>query len=665
MAENTNRRPPAPGPRGRAMGPRPKIKKGVVKRLIKYIFKYYGPQVIVVGICLLLSSVSSIAMSVVMKNLIDRVIVPGIADGWDSIIPELMMVIGSVIIIYVIGILSTAIHPRIMAVVTQGTQKRLRDDMFSKMQTLPIKYFDTHPHGDIMSTYTNDTDATRQLIGQSLPSLLTSMVSTISLIGVMLYYSFSLFALVMVSVFMVLAITGNLGKKSAGFMMGQQKTLAKEEGFVEEMMTGLKVVKVFTHEEKAKDDFDKLNDELFNVSSSANKAGNILGPITNNVGNLFYVIVATVGGVLFAVGAKDISFGALVASIKDPEVGTTMISSLSLGIVVTFLGMFKQMSQMVGQMTQQITMVAMGLAGAGRVFELIDEEPEHDEGYVELVNVRRESDGTLTETKDHTNLWAWKHPHVQEGTVTYTELKGDIELENVDFGYVPEKLVLEDVTLHAKAGQKFAFVGATGAGKTTITNLINRFYDIPDGKIRFDGININKIKKADLRRSLGLVLQDVNLFTGTVMDNIRYGRLDATDEECIEAAKLANAHDFITRLPEGYNTELTGNGASLSQGQRQLLSIARAAVANTPAMILDEATSSIDTRTEALVQDGMDKLMQGRTVFVIAHRLSTVRNSDSIIVLDHGHVMERGNHDELIAQKGMYYQLYTGSFELE
>jgi ATP-binding cassette subfamily B protein len=434
-------------------------------------------------------------------------------------------------------------------------------------------------------------------------------------------------------------------------MVGRQKSLAKEEGFVEEMMTGLKVVKVFTHEQEAKNDFDKLNDQLYEDSMQADKNGNVLGPITNNVGNIFYVLIAVFGASLFALGAVNVSLQGIVP--------------LTLGVVVTFLGMFGQLSQMVGQMSQQITMVMMGIAGAGRVFDLIDEKPEEDHGYCELVNVKKNEKGELVETEESTNLWAWKHPHQEQGTVTYTELKGEIELENVDFGYVPDKLVLEDVSLHAKAGEKFAFVGATGAGKTTITNLINRFYDIPDGKIRFDGININKIKKPDLRRSLGLVLQDVNLFTGTVMDNIRYGRLNATDEECIEAAKLANAHDFITRLPEGYNTMLTGNGASLSQGQRQLLSIARAAVANTPAMILDEATSSIDTRTEALVQNGMDKLMEGRTVFVIAHRLSTVRNAKSIIVLDHGHIIERGSHDELINKKGVYYQLYTGAFEME
>ncbi len=639
-----------PGPR-RPMGPRPKIKKGVFKRLIKTIFGYYRPQLIVVAVCLIISAVSSIAMSVFMKRLIDECIIPGAETGWEAAAKQTVTVIATLAGIYLIGVICSFIYTRIMAVVCQGTLKRFRDAMFDNMQTLPIKYFDTHAHGDIMSTYTNDADAVRQIIGQSMPSLFSSIISIVGLSIVMLYYSIWLFLLVIVALFIVGKAGAHFGTKSGKYMVGRQQSLAKEEGFIEEMMTGLKVVKVFTHEEEAKKDFDRLNEQLYDDSMLADKNGNVLGPITNNVGNIFYVVLAVAGSVLYSLGAVNIC-------LKGVE-------PLTLGVVVTFLGMFRQLSQMVGQISQQITMVMMGLAGAGRVFDLIDEKPEEDHGYCELVNVRRGANGELIETTDKTNLWAWKHPHKEEGTVTYTELKGDIELENVDFGYVPEKLVLEDVSLHAKAGEKFAFVGATGAGKTTITNLINRFYDIPDGKIRFDGININKIKKPDLRRSLGLVLQDVNLFTGTVMDNIRYGRLDATDEECIEAAKLANAHDFITRLPEGYNTMLTGNGASLSQGQRQLLSIARAAVANTPAMILDEATSSIDTRTEALVQDGMDRLMEGRTVFVIAHRLSTVRNSRSIIVLDHGHIIERGNHEELIEKKGIYYQLYTGAFEME
>ncbi|MCR5585198.1 MAG: ABC transporter ATP-binding protein/permease [Lachnospiraceae bacterium] len=639
-----------PGP-NRRLGPRPQIKKGVFGRLLKTVFGYYGPQLTVVMICLLIAAVSQISMSVFMQKLIDECITPGIENGWDAVAKGTLELISVLACIYLLGVVCSFVYTRIMAVVCQGSLKRFRDAMFDKMQTLPIKYFDTHAHGDIMSTYTNDTDAVRQLIGQSLPSLFSSIIMIVGLMVVMLSYSIWLFLMVILAIFIIGRAGAHFGGKSGKYMVGRQQSLAKEEGFVEEMMTGLKVVKVFTHEEDAKKDFDKLNDKLYDDSMLADMNGNVLGPITNNVGNIFYVIIAIFGALLYGLGVVNVTIVGIVP--------------LTLGIVVTFLGMFGHLSQMVGQISQQITMVMMGIAGAGRVFELIDEKPEEDNGYCELVNVKKDENGNLVETKESTNLWAWKHPHQEQGTVTYTELKGEIELENVDFGYVPDKLVLEDVSLHARAGEKFAFVGATGAGKTTITNLINRFYDIPDGKIRFDGININKIKKPDLRRSLGLVLQDVNLFTGTVMDNIRYGRLDATDEECIEAAKLANAHDFITRLPEGYNTMLTGNGASLSQGQRQLLSIARAAVANTPAMILDEATSSIDTRTEALVQNGMDRLMEGRTVFVIAHRLSTVRNAKSIIVLDHGHIIERGSHDELIKKKGVYYQLYTGAFEME
>ncbi len=638
-----------PGPR--RMGPRPKVKKGTFKRLMKTVFGYYGAQLVVVMICLLVSSVSSIAMSVFMQKLIDDCITPGIKSGWDAVAVQTLKIILMLAGIYLIGIICNFAYNRIMAVVTQGTLKHLRDDMFDKMQTLPIKFFDTHAHGDIMSTYTNDTDAARQVIGQSMPNLFSSIISIVALVAVMLYYSLWMFLLVVVALIIIAFAGKHFGGKSGEYMVGRQKSLAAEEGYIEEMMTGLKVVKVFTHEEESKKDFDRLNEKLYEDSSLADKYGNVLGPITNNVGNIFYVIIAIFGATLVSLGAKNVCLKG--------------IEPLTLGIIVTFLGMFRQLSQMVGQISQQITTVMMGVAGAGRIFDIIDEEPEKDEGYCELVNCEYDEKGNLKETDRHTNIWAWKHPHQDSGEVTYTLLKGEIELENVDFGYVPGKLVLKDVSLHAKAGEKFAFVGATGAGKTTITNLINRFYDIPDGKIRFDGININKIKKPDLRRSLGLVLQDVNLFTGTVMDNIRYGRLDATDEECIAAAKLANADDFITRLPEGYNTMLTGNGASLSQGQRQLLSIARAAVANTPAMILDEATSSIDTRTEALVQDGMDKLMEGRTVFVIAHRLSTVRNSNSIIVLDHGQIIERGSHEELLEKKGIYYQLYTGAFEME
>ncbi|MCF0237664.1 MAG: ABC transporter ATP-binding protein [Sphaerochaetaceae bacterium] len=635
----------------RPMGPREKVKKGTLKRFMKMVVSLYKWRLLLVLICLLLSSLSSVAMSVFMKKIVDDCIVPGLSSSWGAVAGTCIKILSTLAVVYLLGILCTFIYTRTMATVTQGTIRHLRDSMFTKMQSLPIKYFDTHATGDIMSAYTNDTDAVRQLIGQSIPSLITAGTSVVALVAVMLYYSLWLTLMAFGGIFIISIITGYFGGRSAKYMVAQQKSLAKEEGFVEEMMNGLKVIKVFTHEEEAKAKFDELNAQLNHDSTEANMNGNILPPINNNVGNIFYVILSLMGGLLYVFNV--------------PNICLKGIEPITLGIVVTYLGMFRQMSQMVGQTTQQVTMIAMGLAGASRAFDLLDQEPEQDEGYCQLVNVEEKADGSLVETTKRTGLWAWKHPHKADGSVTYTRLKGEIELENVDFGYIPEKLVLEDISLDAKAGEKFAFVGATGAGKTTITNLINRFYDIPDGKIRFDGININKIKKPDLRRSLGIVLQDVNLFTGTVMDNIRYGRLDATDEECIEAAKLANAHDFITRLPEGYNTMLTGNGASLSQGQRQLLSIARAAVANTPAMILDEATSSIDTRTEALVQDGMDKLMAGRTVFVIAHRLSTVRNSNSIIVLDHGKIIERGSHNELIEKKGTYYQLYTGAFELD
>ncbi len=660
MAEvKTERRPAMPkGPmRGRGMPvPKGSIKKGTLGRLLKTVFKCYKWRLIIVLIAIVLNSVGSLVSSVYMKMLVDDVITPALETSFnDALKARLAGLIIMMVSVYAIVIVASFVYTRLMATVTQGILYRLRTDMFAKMQNLPIKYFDTHAHGEIMSAYTNDTDATRQLIGQSLPTILTSSLTLIVSVILMLTYSFWLSLVVVLSTLLMSFVVKKIGGNSAKYMVSQQTSLAEEEGFVEEMMKGQKVVKVFTHEEKAKEDFDKLNDKLFKDSERAHIFGNILGPILGNIGNLTYVLLSIVGGVLFALNVPNVGFSTLFGGDKV----------LGIGVIVAFLGMSRNFSQTVNQMSQQISMVAMGLAGASRVFNLMDQEPETDEGYVTLVHAKKDENGNLTETAERTGLWAWKHYHKADDTTTYTELKGDIVMDMVDFCYVPEKQVLTDVSLYAKPGQKIAFVGATGAGKTTITNLINRFYDIADGKIRYDGINVNKIKKDDLRGSLGIVLQETNLFTGTVMDNIRYGRLDATDEECIEAAKLANADDFICRLPDGYDTMLTNNGANLSQGQRQLLSIARAAVADPPVMILDEATSSIDTRTEALVQDGMDKLMHGRTVFVIAHRLSTVRNSDAIMVLDHGRIIERGTHEQLIEQKGTYYQLYTGAFELD
>lgn len=619
-------------------------------RLVRYLFSHYKIQLIVTLICIVISAFSSSIATIFIQRLIDECITPGVNQGFETIAGKFTSILLTMGFIYICGTIAAIIYNQIMAIVTQGTLRNLRNDMFDKMQTLPVKYFDTHAHGDIMSTYTNDTDAIRQLIGQSLPTLFQSALTITVMFLTMLYYSIWLTLVVVLVIFLMLKITKKLGSITANFMIQQQKSLAKEEGFIEEMMQGQKVVKVFCHEEENKEAFKKLNEQLFKDGEKANQNGNVLMPILGNVGNLMYVLLAVIGG--------------LMVYLKAPNISLTGVSIVSIGIIVSFLGMSRQLSQTIGQASMQVSMIAMGLAGATRVFELMDEQPEEDHGYVTLVNVKKDAGGNLIETKENTEMWAWKHPH-QDGTVTLTELTGDVRLEDVDFGYVPEKLVLNDVSLFAKPGQKIAFVGATGAGKTTITNLINRFYDIMEGKIRYDGINISKIKKPALRSSLGVVLQDVNLFTGSVIDNIRYGRLDATDEECIAAAKLANADDFITRLPDGYETILTGNGSSLSQGQRQLISIARAAVADPPAMILDEATSSIDTRTEALVQAGMDNLMKGRTVFVIAHRLSTVKNSDAIMVLDHGKIIERGSHESLIEQKGTYYQLYTGAFELE
>lgn len=625
--------------------------KGTFGRLLKYLWKYYKWQVLVMMATLLFSSFAMIIANVFLQKIIDNCITPGLSEGWNAVLPELARLGGTMIIIFCFGILSSYLNNQMNAVITQGMLYRFRKNMFENMETLPIKYFDTHQHGTIMSTYTNDTDAVRQLIGQSLPTLFQSAFTLLAIFIFMAYYSIYLTLLVIGVIVIMLLVVMRVGGASGKYMVRQQAAIANEEGYVEEMINGQKVVKVFNHEDEAKEGFDKLNEQLNHDGYKAHKYGNILMPILGNMGNIMYVLLAFVGGILILAGVKN--------------VGITGFLPLTPGIIVAYLSLSRQLSNNIGQMSAQISMVTMGLAGASRVFELIDEQPEKDEGYVMLVNAKKDENGNITECEERTGLWAWKHFHKDDGTTTYVELKGDIELDDVDFGYVPEKTVLHNVSLRALPGQKFAFVGATGAGKTTITNLINRFYDIQDGKIRYDGININKINKKDLRRSLGVVLQDTNLFTGTVMDNIRYGRLDATDDDCIRAAKLANADDFITRLPEGYQTVITGNGANLSQGQRQLLSIARAAVADPPVMILDEATSSIDTRTEALVQAGMDNLMKGRTVFVIAHRLSTIRNADSVIVLDHGRIIERGTHDQLIARKGTYYQLYTGATELE
>ena len=632
-----------------------KINKRALGRVLKMLFSYYPVLIPISVACIMFSAITAAIPAIFLKevtNAITYSVKKGLDWGAASelIVPKVMILVG----FYVVSIIAVALETQLMARVTQSFLGKMRKALFSRMQDLPIKYFDTNKHGDIMSRYTNDIDTLRQLVGQSMPTLIRAGTVVISVFFIMLFYSLPLTLVLLLGVALMVAVTKIFGGNSAKFFVRLQRSVGRQEGFVQEMMSGQKVVKVFCHEEASQADFDALNAELYENAYRANASANMLGPIIMNIGNILYVILATVGSIF------------LVADLPNPGIQSLFTHSVAIdaGIIVSFLSMAKQFTGNINQVSQQINSVVMALAGAERVFTLMDESPEADEGYVTLVNAVEHADGTLSEAAHHTGVWAWKHPHA-DGTVTYQRLCGKVEMFEVDFAYEEGKTVLHDISLYAEPGQKVAFVGATGAGKTTITNLINRFYDIADGKIRYDGININKIKKSDLRRSLGIVLQETNLFTGTVLDNIRYGKLDATDEECINAARLAGAHDFITRLPQGYATELSGNGANLSQGQRQLIAIARAAVADPPVMILDEATSSIDTRTEAIVQRGMDALMKGRTVFVIAHRLSTVRNSDVIMVLDHGRIIERGNHEKLIAERGQYYQLYTGAFELE
>ena len=639
---------------------RPPMKKGVLGRVLKLLFKSYPVLIPITIVCIILSAaVSSIPALFIQRIL---AVVQTYLDAgnlnWEVARQEILPLVLTLAGLYVLSIIFITAYTQLMAYITQGFLNKMRCRMFDGMQNLPIKYFDTNKHGDIMSYYTNDIDTLRELVSRSFPQLISSSVIVLTVLSIMLWYSMPMTLVVLVGIAFMILVSKKVGGGSAKYFMRQQRSIGKTEGYIQEMMNGQKVIKVFCHEEQVKEDFDKINDELYEDSRKAHSYANMLGPIIMNIGNVTYVAGAMIGGLF------------LLSSIPNPSLrglftaGGLTALGFSIDIIVPFLNMTKQFTGNINQLSQQINSIVMAMAGANRIFTLMDQQPEADDGYVTLVNCRTDEQGNIVETSEHTGQWAWKHPH-GDGSLTYTPLRGDVRMVDVDFGYEEGKPVLHNVSVYAEPGQKVAFVGATGAGKTTITNLINRFYDIADGKIRYDGININKIKKSDLRRSLGIVLQDTNLFTGSVMDNIRYGRLDATDEECIEAAKLAGADDFITRLPGGYDTPLTNNGANLSQGQRQLIAIARAAVADPPVMILDEATSSIDTRTEAIVQRGMDKLMEGRTVFVIAHRLSTVMNSDVIMVLDHGHIIERGSHDKLISEKGTYYQLYTGAFELE
>ena len=620
---------------------KPKFNKKTAKRLLKYVTETYKIQFVVVFVCILLSAIATTAVSLSLRYLLDDFILPLIGQKEPNF-AELYQALAVLGCIFLVGVIATFIYTRMMVFIGQGVLKRVRDDMFEHMQTLPIRYFDQNTNGSVISLYTNDTDTLRQMISQAIPQALMSLFTIIVTFISMLILSPLLTVLAVLIIFLMLFVTGKIGARSGKYFVRQQMSLAEVTGFVEERMNGQRVVKVFNHEKKSEEEFDKLNEALFESAAQANKYGNMMGPVIGNIGNLQFVLTAVLGGILSVTG----------------------VGGITLGVMASYLQFTKSFTQPFMQVAQQFNSIVMALAGAERIFNLIDEKPEDDDGYVTLVNAKKDGDGNITECRERTGMWAWKHPHSADGSVSYTELKGDVRFEDVTFGYNEDKTILHDISLYAKPGQKLAFVGSTGAGKTTITNLINRFYDIQDGKIRYDGINITKIKKDDLRHSLGIVLQDTHLFTGTIRDNIRYGKLDATDEEIYAAAKLAHADQFIQMLPKGYDTMLSGDGEELSQGQRQLLSIARAAVADPPVLILDEATSSIDTRTESIVQKGMDNLMKGRTVFVIAHRLSTIRNSDAIIVLDHGRIIERGDHKDLIRQKGTYYQLYTGKLEL-